>query len=110
MSKEYITHAAIVSSQGMIFIGKSHGECFIKAHRTGVKTSGAAGLQGFFTSQGRYVSRETAADIAWKAKQIKMPESILFSEDLWSPRHKGAYKYHPIEGYILRGRKTSAKS
>lgn len=110
MNKEYITHAAIIANQGMIFLGKSHAECFHKAHFTGVKTSNAAGLQGFFTNKGRFVSRAFAADIALKAKQIKGCSTCLFSEDLWSPRHGGIYKYHPINGYILRGRKTSAKN
>jgi lactam utilization protein B len=103
--KELITHAAIIAEQGMIFLGKSHAECFYKARDTGVKTSNAAGLQGFFTNKGRFVSRGNAAVIAYKAKQVLDKSNCLCSEDLWSPRHKGVYKYDPIKGYVLRGRR-----
>ena len=41
--------------------------------------------QGFLTSTGRYVSREEALGIAWRAKQINKHTHVtkLHSEDLW---------------------------
>lgn len=39
--------------------------------------------QGFLDSAGRFLSREEAADVAYKAGQIDHPKSGLFSEDLW---------------------------
>lgn len=39
--------------------------------------------QGFVTNQLRFVSREEAAEIAYKAGQIKEHVDKLFSEDLW---------------------------
>ena len=38
---------------------------------------------GFFTSRGRYVSREEAATIARNAGQINKCDEILYSEDLY---------------------------
>jgi len=41
------------------------------------------GLQGFMTSEGRFVERPEAAKIAGASKQIKYNKRNLFSEDLW---------------------------
>ena len=39
--------------------------------------------QGFVTSEGRFVDRATAADLAYRAGQIGRKKRSLFSEDLW---------------------------
>lgn len=43
----------------------------------------AGSVQGFVTSDGRFVDRAEAAVIAFKAGQIDKPKDELFSEDLW---------------------------
>jgi hypothetical protein len=40
-------------------------------------------VQGFVTSTGRFVDRETAAQIALDAGQINEAKDYLFSEDVW---------------------------
>lgn len=39
--------------------------------------------QGFYTSFGRFVTREEAAEIAYTCGQIKEKKHLLFSEDLY---------------------------
>lgn len=48
-------------------------------------TTVATAEQGFITSEGRFVGRELAKDIAWKAGQADEFDhpTKLFSEDLW---------------------------
>lgn len=49
-------------------------------------TTRAEDEQGFLTSEGRFVDRETACRIAREAGQIKTkhgPADTLFSEDMW---------------------------
>lgn len=99
MAKESITHAAIVAKNGMILLGKCHADCFHQAFNTGIKTNGKAHHQGFFTSKGRYVIREVAARIAVRSGQMPKGTKVLCSEDLWSERHGGKFKYTPVLGY-----------
>lgn len=40
-------------------------------------------VQGFVTSEGRFVDRIEAARIAYEAGQTKEPLKHLFSEDVW---------------------------
>jgi hypothetical protein len=42
-----------------------------------------SGEQGFLTSEGRFVNRRAAAEIAWIAGQTAVERYELFSEDLW---------------------------
>lgn len=42
-----------------------------------------SGRQGFITSAGGFVDRKQAAQIAFDARQIELPKSMLCSEDLW---------------------------
>ena len=49
---------------------------------TGRKTT-EKDIQGFLTSQDRFVDRKEAADIAYKAGQIKDITDCLISEDLY---------------------------
>ena len=96
---EVIKHAAVKAVAGFIVLGKSHAECFNKAYDHGVKMSSKSKDQGFYTSKDRYVDRHTGADIAVKAGQVPDNIFILFSEDLWSPKDGGRFKYDSIEGY-----------
>lgn len=66
-----------------------------------MKMSWKARDQGFITSTGRYVDREEGFKIALAAKQITGIGNggVLCSEDLWSPRHDGQFKYDPLTGY-----------
>ena len=73
-----------------------------KCIKVGLKPLSMAKAQGFFTSKGRFVDRETAGVVAFKAKQTEEKKSVLFSEDLWSPRENGLFKYDPVEGYISK--------
>lgn len=98
-----VIHAAVKSKDGRIFFGKSHAECFGKAHYLKVKMSQKACDQGFLLSNGEYAERPLAAEIALKAGQLDGDVKILFSEDLWSPSHGGKFKYDTIEGYVLTG-------
>jgi hypothetical protein len=103
--KESIKHAAVKDVKGIIVIAKSHGDCFIKGRCIGLNMSPKAKDQGFFTSKGRFVSREVAAKIAKKAKQIdarrKCP--ILISEDIW---YRDEFVYCPVRGYLkVKGEK-----
>lgn len=90
---ERITHACVISKGGMFLLGKSHGECFEQAVNTGVELSSKPSHQGFFTSAGRFVSRDEAAEIAFKAKQTADQKFHLFSEDLWSKEEGGRFQY-----------------
>lgn len=66
---------------GSIYIGKRHNDAIRKAvEATGIKP--ITGEQGFVTNTGRFVSRKEAAEIAFKAGQIKEPKDALFSEDV----------------------------
>lgn len=101
--RELIKHAAVKGSGGMIFLGKSHADCFHQASHAGIRLSGRAQDQGFFTSKGRFVTRPEAYEIAIVAGQIEgeRPAPVLFSEMLWSPRDGGKFKYDSIQGYYL---------
>lgn len=103
MSHELIKHAAVRMKNGMIFLGKSHADCFHQAKNVGVPHSQKAKDQGFFTSKGRIVDREEAFKIAVDAGQVSgdRPASILFSEMLWSHTDGGTHKYDSVRGYFL---------
>ena len=97
---EEIKHAAVKSKCGMILLGKSHACCFRQGSGIGLKMSSRACDQGFVTSEGRFVERPEAADIALAAGQISKPVKILFSEDFWAEQYAGKFKYDQIKGYF----------
>lgn len=97
---EKILHAAVKSETGLIFVGKCHGDCFWQAANMKIKMSQRANDQGFMTDNGRYVSREEAARIAYEAGQIDKKIEYLFSEDLWSKKDNGKFEYDYIKGYF----------
>jgi hypothetical protein len=73
-----ITEAAIKDKNGKIYTGKHHHLIFRKMPRELIKNS----IQGFMTSEEKFVSRQEAAKIAFIAGQIPKLKWKLFSEDL----------------------------
>lgn len=76
--------------KGIVVCGYRHSDCI--AIMAGLATlrsvtfgPNCAGEdeQGFLTSKNRFVSREEAAEIAWKANQTASKLNILYSEDLY---------------------------
>lgn len=97
---EKISHAAIVRSDGILEIAKSHPE-IIK--RCPYGTCKAGSKQGFVTSTGRYVDRFEAAQIAILARQITGDDlegrkSGLISENIWADTN---HEYDPDRGYYI---------
>ena len=74
-----IKEAAILID-GTVYTGRRHGDV-IRANIK--KRIGVKGVQGFVTTDGKFVSRSEAAKIAFKSGQIKKPTSLLMSEDLY---------------------------
>lgn len=78
---------------GLLFTGWRHADCFttlnawaelLPTEQREVLAEQIAGrFQGFLTSKGRFVNRETAAYIACRNSQIKERKTTLFSEDLY---------------------------
>jgi len=78
---ETIVDAAIKTTGGDIFVDRRH-HLILKRHHPHTK----GGIQGFLTSEGRFVTREEATQIAISSGQIKEKKynkSRLFSEELW---------------------------
>jgi hypothetical protein len=98
--QELIKHAAIKTKEGWIMMGKQHADCYHTATHAGLDACTKVDSQGFVTNKGRYVNRKEGGEIAFKAGQIDKPTSMLFSEDLWSPRHGGIHSYCSVRGYI----------
>lgn len=76
-----IVDAAIKTTDGDIFVGRRH-HLILQNHYPHTK----GGIQGFLTSERRFVTREEALQIALDAGQIKEKKynkSRLFSEELW---------------------------
>ena len=68
---------------GYVVCGRRHHNCILlNAVLTERKTT-EKDIQGFLTSQDRFVDRKEAADIAYKAGQIKDITDCLISEDLY---------------------------
>lgn len=67
-----------------VFTGLVHGEAVEKALEKHPKLSYNKLKEGFVTSEGRFVSREEARDIAFKSKQIEatLADEVLMSEDI----------------------------
>jgi hypothetical protein len=71
--------------KGVVFCGWRHSNCiYQKVAVTGLRDSESGeNLQGFLTSDNRFVDREEGAIIAFNAGQIKEEKKRLFSEDLY---------------------------
>ena len=71
--------------KGVVFCGWRHSNCiYQKVAVTGLRDSESGeNVQGFLTSDNRFVDREEGAIIAFNAGQIKEEKKRLFSEDLY---------------------------
>jgi len=99
-SMEKILHAAIVRSDAIIAIGKNHADCI---RTSPPDTCKGGSLQGFVTSEKRFVNRGEAAVIAFKAGQILKETDKLFSEHMWSKheRFNGFHIWDKDRGYYV---------
>jgi len=81
--REFIKSAAILCSDDKIIEGRDHAQCISKAKKGTCK---AGSIQGFVTSDERFVGRVIAGEIAYKAGQLLSdPEgNIILSEEIWS--------------------------
>lgn len=83
-----IKQAAILYS-GVIYAGWRHGQIGHEMLLNGICKRPYPGgdSQGFVTSNGMFVNREDAMNIAKAAGQIdtNKESTLLFSEDLWTP-------------------------
>lgn len=86
---EIVICAAIQLSDGRVFRGHRHGDCFYTMVRAGIDKQEAANAeQGFITSRNRFVSREEGRRLQ---DQAGIPSAspdgyqanTLFSEDLY---------------------------
>jgi len=66
---------------GLLYIGwsKERHHHVINRFKGFLKNS----IQGFFTSDGNFVTREEAAKIAFLSNQILIRKNTLYSEDIW---------------------------
>lgn len=70
--------------KGIVFSGRHHLQCMYQAYQmTGKRQCELVEYQGFLTSHNRWVTRNEAGEIAFKAGQIPKAK-YLFSEDLWN--------------------------
>jgi hypothetical protein len=82
MRKSFITHAAIMFSNGEVVEGTEYQAINNLARRIGF--SGER-IDGFVNSSGEFVLPQDAAEIALKSGQIKAPIKELVPDDLWPP-------------------------
>jgi hypothetical protein len=101
--REYIMYAAIIRPDHRIVFGKSHAECMEQKPLIKITQE----MQGFLTSQWRFVSRAEASRIAWRAGQIQANQAWvntnLLSDQLWDSKKGGICSYHPDRGYQWEG-------
>lgn len=79
--------AAAIKRDGIIFTGVRHGHIIRDMVAVGFLTDKnkpvRAEEQGFIDSQGRFIGRFTARQVAFKAGQVDRIEGELYSEDVW---------------------------
>ena len=75
---------------GLVVCGRRHHNCFLTAFELnggknikGLNELNSTAIQGFLTSDDRFVDRKEGGEIAFKAKQTEKLEDCLFSEDLY---------------------------
>ena len=106
-----IIHAAIqTEDKGNILIDKNHPAIFAKAPEGYFKKRGA--IQGFLTSNHKFVDRKEALKIAIEAGQIDpnmdtIRKCGLLSENLWSD---SGFKYDTTKGYYKEEETLKIKS
>jgi hypothetical protein len=79
-SGEHIDIAAIQCGE-RTFTGGRHRDIVAQIQDTGLRSQPC--IDGFMTSQGRFVDRKEAARIAYEAGQIPEPVAALHSEDIY---------------------------
>ena len=95
---EKIKHACLRINNEILYIGKSHEDCYKKIPKEiQVKVAEA----GFLTNLDRFVLRHEAAEIAFKSNQLPHQPKMLFSEHFWSKMYQGEYLYSNENGYYL---------
>lgn len=82
---EKIVRAAVELPSGSLCLAARHADCMGAAMRSREVDRVTSDMQGFLTSEGRFVDRREAMEIAKKAKQLRcVPKrDYLMSEDLW---------------------------
>ena len=83
-----IVAAAIMLSNGMIFVGKRHNDCFTNATKilkleTPTRLNNA--IQGFLTSSGQFLSRVDAYYHAYTSDQCERQIPLDTSHEEWQP-------------------------
>ena len=68
---------------GYVVCGRRHSDCFETLHFFKIKASDYDTVQGFLTSDDRFVDRNEAAVIALDSGQIESEKPVLYSENLY---------------------------
>ncbi len=82
--KKIACAALKLKSDGRIFHGKRHNDCIFVAHRVSGEKP-VLGTYGFLTTDGKFVDRKQAMDIAIEAGQVgkSLQGTSLYSEDIY---------------------------
>lgn len=72
-------------TSGLVAGGWRHGNCIsiLEAHYPNREYKSPNTIQGFLTSEGNFVDRKNAGEIAFKAGQTSKKINFLFSEDIY---------------------------
>lgn len=89
--KKIYLHQPRNIDSGFVVAGRRHHNCFITTFilngedqtQENVRNESWKIVEGFLTSDDRFVNRKQAAEIAYNAKQTLKLKEILFSEDLY---------------------------
>lgn len=76
-----IIQQAAIWNSGIVYKGKRHKDIVMDAPRHLNIRKG--GIEGFVTTQGHFVDRKEAAELAYQFGQISEPKEELKSEDLY---------------------------
>lgn len=76
----FITHAAIMFSNGDVIKGTDYSVIVMLARKIGYPDER---INGFLTDMGEFVLPKDAAVVAFAADQIKEPVEELSPEDIW---------------------------
>lgn len=83
-------HQPINIETGLVVCGRRHHNCYLTAFELnggkkieGLNEINAKAIQGFLTSDDRFVNRKEGGEIAFNAGQINKLTKCLFSEDLY---------------------------
>lgn len=66
-----------------IYTGLRHADALYRMYLDGIKYDKPSHIEGFMTTEDRFVDRVEAAKIAFASRQIKEPVAILYSEDIY---------------------------